>query len=136
MAAKASGSDFRVIMNDIKSGKFAPVYILWGEEAYYIDKIVEALEQNVVPAEEKDFNFTTFYGQEADIPSVVAACQQYPFMSDRKIVLLKESQSMDKAKTRLDTLADYISRPNDSNVLVVTYKSKNKDDKLNATSPC
>lgn len=135
MAVKAAASDFRSILTEIRNGKFAPVYILWGEEAYYIDKLTEALEEYVVAEDEKDFNFTVFYGQEADIPSVTAACQQYPFMSDRKIVLLKEAQSMDRAKNKLDSMADYMLKPNTSNVLVITYKCKNRDDKLAMTSP-
>lgn len=125
MAAKDNSTDFRSILTSIKKGDVAPVYLLMGEEPYYIDKLVEAFEHNIVKEEEKDFNFTVYYGQEIDIPSVIAACQQYPFMADRKLVILKEAQSMDKAKAKLDMLAEYVKRPNEQNVLVVSFKGDN-----------
>lgn len=132
--AKKSANDknsFRSILNDIRTGKFAPVYLLMGEEAYYIDALVETLEECVVREEEdREFNFTTFYGQDAYIPEVIAACQQYPFMVERRIVLLKEVQSMPRAKSVIDGLTAYIERPNPACVLVITFKG----DNINATS--
>ncbi|MDE6558320.1 MAG: DNA polymerase III subunit delta, partial [Muribaculaceae bacterium] len=132
MAKKASSQgDFRTILTDIRKGVFAPVYLLMGEETYYIDKLVEILESAVVKnPEDKEFNFTTFYGQDADIDTVIATCQQYPFMTEHRIVLLKEAQSMFRAKSALDALASYVEHPNPQCVLVVTYKG----DNLNATS--
>lgn len=130
MATKTQLPDFRSIMTDIRKGVFSPVYILMGEEPYYIDRIAEALELNVVKDDEKDFNMTTVYGQDADIPSLIAACQQYPFMADRKLVILKEAQSIHNAKNVLDGLAEYVNHPSDMNVLVICFKG----DNLNANS--
>lgn len=131
MAVKNKSADFRTILTGIKSGNLYPAYLLMGEEAYYIDKLMEAFENNILKEEEKDFNFTVYYGQEIDIPTVIASCQQYPFMAERKLVLLKEAQSMDKAKTRLEALAEYVLRPNESNILVIGYKG----DTLGSTHP-
>ena len=128
--AKTQASQFSALMTAIRKREFSPVYLLMGEEPYYIDRIVEALETHVVKDDEKDFNFTPMYGQEADIAALIAACQQYPFMADRKIVLLKEAQSMTNAKAALDGLAEYVARPVESNVLVVVYKGGD----LSATS--
>ena len=77
MAVKSQIADFRQIMTDIRKGTFAPVYLLMGDEPYYIDRIVEALEEKVVPRDERDFNSLTVYGQDADIPALIAAkaCQ-------------------------------------------------------------
>lgn len=133
MAKKSSSAqgDFRTILGNIKKGSFAPVYLLMGEETYYIDKLVELLEEKVVAiGEDREFNFTTFYGQDADMAQLIATCQQYPFMSDYRIVFLKEAQSLNKAKQVLEVLAPYVERPNEKCVLVVVYKG----DNLNATS--
>lgn len=130
MSVKSQNKDFRSIMTDIRKNIFAPVYILMGEEPYYIDIITEALDKRVVPENERDFNVVTVYGQDANIPDVITACQQYPFMADRKLVLLKEAQSMNRAKSTLDGLAEYVLRPSDMNVLVICFKG----DNLNANS--
>ena len=130
MASTKKAIDFRTLLADIKSGNIAPVNILMGEEAYYIDKLVEAFEAYTIKEEEKDFNFSVYYGQEINIPTVIASCQQYPFMADRKLVILKEAQSMDRAKSKLDEMAPYVKNPNEQNILVIVYKGES----LRATS--
>lgn len=128
--AKSTSSGYREIITDIKKGIFSPIYILMGDEDYYIDQIVEALEQNVVNEDEKDFNLATFYGADVDVKQVISRAQQYPLMSERHLVMLKEAQAMDKAKTRLEQLVPYVNHSNDTCVLVIVYKG----DSLSATS--
>ncbi|MDE6295890.1 MAG: hypothetical protein K2M03_07495, partial [Muribaculaceae bacterium] len=130
MAKKSTATPFREILTDIRKGIFANTYILMGEEAYYIDKLVEALEEYVVPEEDRDFNQTAYYGNEIDIPVVIATAQQFPVMSERRLVLAKECQAMLSARTELDKLSEYVLRPAHNTVLVVVYKG----DNLNATS--
>lgn len=130
MAKKSTGVAFREVMTDIKKRKFAPVYLLMGEEDYYIDQISKALENNVVDEADRDFNSMTFYGADSDIGKVIGSAQQFPVMAERQIVLLKEAQTMTQARNQLDKLASYVSKPNNSTVLVVTYKG----DSLPATS--
>ena len=129
MAKKTTVATFREIIANIRADKFSPVYLLMGEEEYYIDKITELLEKKVVKEEDKDFNLLTFYGSDTDIEEVISAAQQYPVFSDRKIVLLKEAQSL-YSKSHLDKLAFYVEKPNPTTVLVVTYKG----DNLSSTS--
>ncbi|MDE7380893.1 MAG: DNA polymerase III subunit delta [Muribaculaceae bacterium] len=121
---------FTTILSEISRRNYAPVYILMGEEPYYLDKIVEALERSVVAKEEKDFNQSTFYGAEADIEIVEATARQYPMMSEKRLVILKEAQSMSNAKNALDRLASFVEKPSPTTVLVIVYKG----DNLNATS--
>lgn len=130
MAKKSASSGFREIISDIRKGSFAPVYLLMGEEDYYIDRIVELLEATVVPEDEKDFNSATYYGADVDVRQVISRAQQFPLMSDRQIVLLKEAQAMDRAKTKLEMLASYVKHSNDATVLVITFKG----DSLGASS--
>lgn len=130
MAKKASGVTFREVMTAIKKNQFSPVYLLMGDEPYYIDQITKALENNVVEEVDRDFNSFTYYGADAEIGKVIASAQQYPVMSERQIVLLKEAQTMTRAKDQLDKLASYIEHPNPNTVLVIVYKG----DVLSGTS--
>lgn len=124
MAKKVEGPSYRDIIASIKKRNFAPVYILMGEESYYIDKIVEALENYVVDEADKDFNQIVFYGADAEIGTVIGSAQQYPVMANRQLVMLKESQSMHNAKAQLDKLASYVAMPNPTTVLVLVYKGE------------
>lgn len=130
MAKKSATAGFREVIADISRGNFAPVYLLMGDEDYYIDKIAEALESTVVAEDEKDFNLATFYGAETEVMQVISRAQQFPLMSERQLVMLKEAQALEKAKTRIENLVPYVKHINPSTVLVITFKG----DSLGATS--
>lgn len=131
MAKKSSsGPSFRELMTSIKKQQFAPVYILMGEEDYYIDQLARALENHVVDEADRDFNSIVFYGADAEIGKVIGSAQQYPVMAERQLVMLKEAQTLWNAKNQLEKLASYVSKPNPTTVLVVTFKG----DVLRSTS--
>ncbi len=126
----SSGPAFREILMAVRHKQFSPVYILMGEETYYIDQLTKALEENVVAEEDRDFNSVTFYGADSNVSDVLACARQMPVMADRRIVLLKEAQSLYQSKNALDGLSSYLTRPNMTTVFVVVYKGGN----ISATS--
>ncbi|MDE6866989.1 MAG: DNA polymerase III subunit delta [Muribaculaceae bacterium] len=122
---------FRDLLAEIKKGKtLSPIYILMGEETYYIDELVEAFENNIIPEEDKDFNYHIFYGNDVDMEIMIATAQQFPVMADRKLVILKEAQTLNQAKVQLEKLAPYMSHPSPQTVFVLAYKG----DNLSSTS--
>ncbi len=122
---------FRDILASIKKGShLMPVYVLMGEETFYIDRLVEAFENYIIPEDDRDFNQTVFYGNDSEIDFIIATAQQFPVMADRKLVILKEAQTMHQAKNQLEKLAPYFSRPNPSTIFVLVYKG----DNLSSTS--
>ena len=42
---------YEQILTDLKSKKYAPVYVLSGEEPYYIDELEKYIENNVLAEE-------------------------------------------------------------------------------------
>lgn len=131
MAAKSSKElTYREIIDSIKKGNPSSVYLLMGEEPYYIDLIVDAIENYIVKEENKVFDMLVFYGADADLEVVMANARQYPVMGDIQLVILKEAQSYPGSKTQLDKLAPYILQPNQKGVFVLAYKG----DNLSATS--
>lgn len=117
-------SGLRTIISNIRKGDPAPVYILMGKEAYYLDLIVANLEKYVIREDDRDFNVNVFFGNDADIDYVVATAQQFPVMAERKLVILKEAQSMDRAKVQLEKFASYVARPNQTTVFAIVYKDE------------
>ena len=112
------------ICNAAKNKKFAAVYILMGEEPYYIDYIAENLINNALTEDERDFNLSNFYGLDADVKVVISTCKRYPVMAERQVVIVREAQMMDNA----DMLQHYIKDPLKSTVLIIC----NKNGKLKA----
>ena len=117
----AAATDYRKIIADIRAGKINPVYVLVGQETYFIDLIVAELEKRVVADEDRDFNYNLYYGSQTVAESVVNCAQQFPVMADRKLVILKESQAMANAKNELDKFVQYVANPNMTTVLVITF---------------
>lgn len=115
------------IISEWKTALFKPVYWLDGEEPYFIDKIVDYAEHNILGEREAAFNLTVFYGRDADWASVVNACMRYPMFAERQIVLLKEAQYMKD----IEKIEGYISKPLSSTVLIVAYKDKKMDGRTN-----
>lgn len=109
------------LIKDIKARKLKPIYLLHGEESYYIDLISDFLEQNVLSDAEKGFNQSVFYGKDTEMMSILNAAKRYPMMSDYQLVLVKEAQDLkiDKAE---DQFLAYCNQPLNSTILVLCHK--------------
>jgi DNA polymerase-3 subunit delta len=112
------------IVNDIKAGNIKHIYFLMGEEPYYIDKLSDFIEQNVLAEEEKGFNQTVLYGRDVTIEDIVSTAKRYPMMADRQVVIVKEAQELSRT---IDKIESYVENPMESTVLVFCYKYKTLD---------
>ncbi|MBC7523599.1 MAG: DNA polymerase III subunit delta [Flavobacterium sp.] len=112
------------IINDIKSGNIKPIYFLMGEEPYYIDKLTEYIEQNVLQEHERDFNQTILYGRDVTIEDVIGTAKRFPMMSDKQVVVVREAQELARTIENLDS---YVLNPQPTTVLVIAFKYKMLD---------
>jgi DNA polymerase-3 subunit delta len=80
------------IVNEIKQGNIKPVYFFMGEEPYYIDRLTEYIENNILTEEDKGFNQMVLYGKDVSIEEIVSNAKRYPMMADRQVVIVKEAQ--------------------------------------------
>ncbi len=118
------------IIKDIKSGNFKPIYFLMGEEPYYIDKLTEYIEDNVLTEEEKGFNQVVLYGRDTSIEDIVSNAKRYPMMAERQVVIVKEAQELSRT---IDKLESYAENPQPTTVLVFAYKYKTLDKRKKVT---
>lgn len=109
------------IVNDIKAGNIKPIYFLMGEEPYYIDKLSDYIEENILSEVEKGFNQTVLYGRDVTIEDIVGTAKRYPMMAEKQVVIVKEAQDLIKT---IDKLENYAEHPMESTVLVFCYKYK------------
>ena len=120
MAEKSSGAVCDSIMKDLKARKFAPVYLLYGDEPYYIDKIADYIADNVLQPEERDFNQITLYGLDTTPVQIMDAAHAAPMMSEYQVVIVREAQHL-KGIEQLET---YFRKPVPSTILVVCCKKE------------
>ncbi len=112
------------IVKKIKSGQIHPIYFLMGEEPYYIDKISDYIEDNLLAEEEKGFNQMVLYGRDTSIDEIVSNAKRYPMMAERQLVIIKEAQDLSRS---IEKLESYAENPQPTSVLVFCYKYKKID---------
>jgi len=119
-------AEAKKILSDLRAKKFAPVYVLQGEEVYYIDLISNYIEANVLSESEKSFNQVVLYGKDGPVQSILTHARRYPMMAERQVVIVKEAQDIQdiQKETGAKLLLDYLSKPVPSTLLVLCHKHK------------
>ncbi len=120
---KESVAAYEQLSKQIAARRFAPVYLLMGEESFFIDRLCEQLSSTILNEAERSFNQITLYGKESDAGTVVNYCRQMPMMGSYEVIIVKEAQQM----RDLDKLSYYTSKPSSTTILVVCHKEKSVD---------
>jgi DNA polymerase-3 subunit delta len=111
---------YQQILQSLREKKYQSIYFLHGEESYFIDTIVDYIDDHVLAESEKAFNHTVLYGKEIDHKTVLDVARRFPMMASYQVVLLKEAQEM---KT-LKELKTYFEKPAPTTILVIAHKHK------------
>ena len=114
----------REIVEQIRRQEYKPIYLLMGEEAYYIDRISEYIADNVLTKDEQDFNQTIIYcTRETAVADVINCARRYPMMAKYQVVIVKEAQNL----LKIDELSVYAQNPMETTILVICYKNGKVD---------
>ena len=114
----------REIVEQIRRQEYKPIYLLMGEEAYYIDRISEYIADNVLTKDEQDFNQTIIYcTRETAVADVINCARRYPMMAKHQVVIVKEAQNL----LKIDELAVYAQNPMETTILVKNKKNGKVD---------
>lgn len=112
---------YQKILSDLKDKKTKPIYLLMGEETFYIDKLVDYIEDFLLPEEDKSFNQVVLYGRDVTVDQVLETAKRYPMMADKQLVIVKEAQDIKDIKL----FESYAEKPLESTILVLAHKYKN-----------
>ncbi len=124
--------ELRKLEIDLKNKQFSPVYILHGEEAYFIDKLCQLIINHALQEHERDFNQHIVYGRDAEYLSITGELKGYPMMAERRLVVIKEAQDFKD----LEKLEAYISNPCETSILVICHKYKKINGKKKIIRNC
>jgi DNA polymerase-3 subunit delta len=119
------------IQQQIKKRAFAPIYLLHGEEPFFIDLLADLMESNVLEEHEKAFNQTITYGSDVNSSQIRDMASRYPMMAPYQLIIIKEAQAI----SDIDGLLSYAQNPVNTTILVLCHKYKKLDSrkKLGAT---
>ena len=113
----------REIVKDAQNGVYKPVYLLMGDEPYYVDMVCDAILEHCLDESERDFNQTVCYGADVNADAVITAARRYPMFAERQLVVVKEAQMMKS----LEEMAIYCQNPLESTVLVLAMHGASAD---------
>lgn len=122
---------YNQIIKNLSEDKFSKIYLLMGEETFFIKKICQFFENNFIEDQNKSFNQEIFYGRDISIENIISSCKSFPMMSDKKLVIVKEAQELDIFKRNNDKknelLINYLSNVNPSTTLIFCLNNKTLD---------
>ena len=118
------------LIADLQAGIFKPVYLLTGEENYYIDVVSDYFENHVIDEAMRDFDLSVVYGRDTSMAAVISDAKRYPMMSPVHLVIVKEAQDIE---TRYwEQLATYLEKPSEKSAIVFCYRHKKLDKRTAA----
>lgn len=115
--------EYAQVIQELSKKVFHPVYFLFGDEAYYIDKVVDYIESNALNETEKAFNQQVLYGKDVEAYQIIESARRLPMMANAQVIIVKEAQQV----KNFNDLEAYFSKPTPSTILVLAYKHQNPD---------
>ena len=116
----------KTIDEDIKTGQFKQIYLLYGEEAYlkkqYKDKLKAAMT-----SPDDTMNFTAYEGKDTNPKEVIDLAETLPFFADRRVILIENSGFF---KNSCEDLAEYLPQVPESTNFIFVEEEVDKRSKL------
>ncbi len=125
-------AELKKLFQSLQLRQFAPVYLIDGEESYYLDLVTDFFENKILTPAEKDFNLIVLYGKDAEWSDVVNACRRFPMFAEKQVVILKDAASLkgDSGENKgLNSLISYIDKPSPTTIFLIEHAGKKVDGK-------
>lgn len=120
----------KTIDEDIRSGKFQNIYLLYGSENYLKQQYKQKLKQALIPQDDT-INFSRFEGQHTDPHAIIDLAETLPFFADYRLILVEDSGFF---KNACEALAGYLPQLPSSTILIFTESEVDKRGKMYKTA--
>ena len=116
----------KTIDEDIKTGKFKQIYLLYGTEAYLKKQYKDKL-QNAMSSPEDTMNFTSYEGKNINPGEIIDLAETLPFFADRRVILIENSGFF---KGSCEDLAEYLGQVAPSTYFIFSEEEVDKRSKM------
>ncbi|MGY4690372.1 DNA polymerase III subunit delta [Salibacterium sp. K-3] len=127
--------DYIPLLQDIENQNIAPLYLLYGTEAYLISHVIEKITANTLAEEERDFNHSVYDMKEVPVDTALEEGETLPFFGSGRVVVLKNcyfltgSKEKEKVEHNLSYLENYIDHPPSETVMIFTAPYEKLDER-------
>ena len=115
----------QTINEDIKSGQYKKVYLLYGEESFLKQSYKKKLKEAVAGDDTMNYNY--FEGKGLDVNELISLSDTMPFFSDKRLIIIEDSGFF---KTSSEALADYLPMIPDTTCIVFVEDGVDKRNRL------
>lgn len=115
----------QTINEDIKSGQYKKVYLLYGEESFLKQSYKKKLKEAVAGDDTMNYNY--FEGKGLDVNELISLSDTMPFFSDKRLIIIEDSGFF---KTSSEALADYLLMIPDTTCIVFVEDGVDKRNRL------
>jgi DNA polymerase-3 subunit delta len=116
-------------MTSLRKKEYSPFYFFDGDESFYIDKLIDYIQNNILDEGEREFNQSVFYGRDISPEDLIPVVKRFPMMAPYQVVIVKEAQNW-KDLSALQTL---LENPVPTTILAISYKEKKLDGRNSMT---
>ena len=109
--------NYKEFIKKSKDNELKPVYLFHGEEEYLIDYTMTTLKEIYIDSSFEALNYIVLDGKEIDFETILNACETLPFMTAKKIVVIKDFPLF-KSKKGEDDISDEWRLPPSKNPLI------------------
>ncbi len=117
---KASLAYYRKIFVEADRSDKPGIYLLQGSERFIMEEMARRVTDSLVPDDMRSFNLTVAYGEDIDINAFITTASSFPFLSDRRVLVLKE---LERLRGGWKNLIEYCMNPVSSTVLVLIFNT-------------
>ncbi|MBM7691829.1 DNA polymerase-3 subunit delta [Peribacillus deserti] len=127
------------IWKSIERKQFAPVYLLYGNEAFLINETKQLLTKHVLSEDEIDFNLSVFDLEETPIEAALEDVETLPFLGERKLVFLQNAffltaeKNKSKVEHEVSRLEAYLADPAPYSIVAITAPYEKLDERKKIT---
>lgn len=111
---------------DLKTGQFNKIYLLYGEEAYLKKQYKEKLRSAMVLPED-NMNYAYYEGKGINVNEIIDLAETLPFFAERRLIILEDTGLF---KSVASELADYIKDMPDTTSMIFIESEVDKRNKL------
>ncbi|MFQ5597300.1 MAG: DNA polymerase III subunit delta [Nitrospiria bacterium] len=122
--------NFQEGMRQIDQGRFAPCYLITGEETWLVEALLLRLAEKAIDPSTGAFNDHRFRGEEMDPNEVVSIANTYPVSSPRRMIIVRRAEGL---KDERGVFLNYFSHPANTTLLVFISEKPDMRKKLFTT---
>ncbi|MEG0385818.1 MAG: DNA polymerase III subunit delta [Solibacillus sp.] len=129
---------FTKIWQGFEKGNFAPVYLLVGEESYFVDETIKRLKAAL--SKEEETEVMTFDLNEQPIDYVIDEADTIPFFTERKLIIAKNAsflKATEKGKEKIEhdikRLENWLANPTDTAITIFIAPYEKLDERKKVT---